>query len=250
MKRSAFISDLMFAFFTATIFTICLFRYLGIRLFLATALSILCGALTAASVGAFLQRKRKTLFLKRSDEAQKEKLLFHLSCLNDNAKTQFFLERLTEPEEEIVRAGKLRLQTDKAIYRLHFNFAPVTADEVISFSHLKTDKQKCILCGKIEDYAYDLAQRLQITIWTGNEVYAFLKDRDALPQSYLNEETLSDKRKRKLHLWFSRANAKRFLIAATLTLITALLSPFPYYYLICGTILLLCAVFIRIFGYE
>ena len=77
-----------------------------------------------------------------------------------------------------------------------------------------------------------------------------LKDNDGLPERYFGEENPLEKRKRRFELWFSRKNAKPFLTAAALTLFTALVSPFPYYYLICGGILLLASVLIRIFGYR
>ena len=64
MKKSAFISDLIFTFFSAALFTLCLFRYLKIGFFPALVLAILCGALASFSVGAFLQSKRRTYFLK------------------------------------------------------------------------------------------------------------------------------------------------------------------------------------------
>ena len=78
MKRSAFISDIIFAFFVGFLCTLLFFRYVGIGLFPALLLSVVCGILTACATFTLLQSKRKTLFLKRSDEAQKAKLLLHL----------------------------------------------------------------------------------------------------------------------------------------------------------------------------
>ena len=247
MKRSAFISDIIFAFFIAFLCTLFLFRYVGIRLFPATTLALLCGILSACAIFTLLQSKRKTLFLKRSDEAKKAKLLFHLACLSDEEKTNFFLQRLPD-ESPIKRFSRLRLTSDKHFYQLHFHFSPVTADEVAAFSRLKTNKEKVLLCSKIEDEAYALAQKLNVRSLTGNEVYAILKDSDALPEKYIGDESAEAKRKRRIELWFSRKNAKPFLTAATLTLITALVSPFPYYYFIFGGILLTISIVIRIFG--
>lgn len=250
MKRSAFISDIIFACFAAFLFTLCLFRYLGITLLSAVLLALLCGALTSASVGFFLQSRRKTFFLKKSDEAQKEKFLLHLAFLSDEGKTKFFLERLTSETLPAKRFGKLRIYTPEAFYTLQFSLTPVNSDEVLRFSRLKTGKQKILLCSKIEDAAFALAEKLNVKVLTGGEVYALLKEKNALPEHYLGEETSNLKRKRRLRLWFSRANAKRFLIAAILTLLTALLSPFPYYYIVFGGILLLSSLCLRIFGYE
>ncbi|MBR4942750.1 MAG: hypothetical protein IKZ28_01855 [Clostridia bacterium] len=249
MKKSAFISDVLFAFFCAFLATLCIFRYAGVSLTLAFVLSILCGVLTAGGVGAYLQSRRKTVFLKKSDEAQKEKLLFHLAMLSDEGKTKFFLERLSTEKLPVKRVGALRLSSADAYYLLRFNLAPVHADELLVFSRLKTKKDKIVLCSKIEESAYALAERLGITVKTGEQVYALLKERNALPTSYLSEESETNKRKRKLRLWFSKNNAKRYLTASGLLVLTAFISPFPYYYFISAGVLLLTAVFIRIFGY-
>ena len=80
-------------------------------------------------------------------------------------------------------------------------------------------------------------------------MYAFLKKRDALPQVFLGEEA-EPKRKRRFRLWFSKSNARRFLFAAVIMLVSALVNPFPYYYILFGGILLLSALCLRIFGYE
>jgi hypothetical protein len=234
----------------ACVATLFIFRHLQINLPIALALSIVCGGLSAAATAAWLQRKRKVIFLKRSDEAQKEKLLFHLACLSDTEKTEFFLPRLRTDETQAQRFGKLRIHTDEKLYWLRFNFTPVNPDDILTMHRWKTHKEKILLCNKIEDTAYALAQRFQIRVLTGNEVYAYLKNMDALPQSYLEAESSAGKRQRRLHLWLARKNAKPFLIAATLTLITAAISPFQGYYLTFGFLLLIAAVFIRIYGYK
>ena len=245
MKKSAFISDIIFAFFTLFLCTLVLFRYTGIGLFPALILSAICGTLTACAVGAWLKSKRKTFFLKKSDEAQKEKLMLHLAILSDEQKTKLFAELLSAK-----RFGKLKLYTDERFYALRFSLAPVNADEVLAYSRLKTGKPKTILCAKIEESAYKLCQKLGIQVQAGDEVYALFKEKNALPKAYLGEESTEKKYGRRVRLWFSRANAKGFLVCATLLLLTALISPFPYYYFVFGGLFLVASVLIRIFGYE
>ena len=248
MKKSAFISDLIFTYLTTFLFTLCLFRYVGIKLIPSFLLALVCGVLGTVAVGAYLQSKRKELFLKKSDERLKEKLLLHLALLSDEKKTQFFQERLSSPTTPIKRFGRLRIYDDEYFYYLHFSLSPVNADDVLRFSRLKTGKQKNVLCASIEEPAQALAEKLKIEVLTGDRVFALLKSRNALPDVYLGETP--NERKRRFTLWLSRANAKRFLVAAALTLFTALFSPFPYYYLLFGGVLLLSALFVHVFGYE
>ena len=260
MKKSAFISDVIFTFLSGTLLTLCLFRYLGASFSIAICLSLPCGILLAAAFAAYRQSKRKTVFLKRSDEAQKEKLLLHLALLSDEAKTNFFKEVFSthSPSERnteqipppIHKFGRLRLHTPTEFYFLHFRMHPVTADEIASISRLKTGKARTLFCAQIEDSAYALCEKLGIEVKTGAEVYRFLKANEALPKEYLGEESAERKHKRRVQLWFSKSNSKRFLIAGTLVLFTSLLSPFPYYYLVFGGLLLLAALLVRILGYE
>ena len=247
MKRSALISDIIFAFFACFLCTLVFFRALRISLFFSILLAAVCGVLSASATAALLQRKRKTVFLKRSDETQKEKLLFYLSCLSDEEKTRFFLSRLSLDGSTIHRQAKLRLASETKFYLLHFTFSPVNADEVAAFSRWKTQKEKVLLCNKIEEQAYTLAERLRVRILTGNEVYAYLKDNNGLPTSY-GEESAEKKRERRFNLWFSKKNAKPFLISAGLILLTSFISPFRKYYLVFGFLLFTASILIRIFG--
>ena len=250
MKKFAFFSDILFTFFVGGLLSLCLFRHYAIRLPVALFLSILCGVLCAASVGAVLQAKRKNLYLKKSDEAIKEKLLFHLVLLSDEGKTQFFQRVLSTDEERANRFGRLRLSTKTDFYFLKFSLAPVCADEILPFTRLKTGKQKILLCGQIEEGALALCDRLGIRVKTGEWVYAQAKEKSLLPAQYLGEEERDKKRKRKWKSCFSKSNAKRFLLSGALVLLIARLTPFYYYYLLFGFLLIAAAVYTRVFGYE
>ena len=248
MKRFAFISDLLFTFFAATLLTLCLFRFLSVGFWLSLFLSVFCGGLIMASVGAYLQSKRKNLLLKRSDEQEKEKLLLHLALLSDVAKTEFFRAALSKnAPKPLQRFSLLRLHSDQQFYFLHFQLSPVNADNVAKYARLKTGKEKILLCGNIEESARALCQRLKISVKTGEDVYVALKNANALPTTYLGDEQPS-KKKGRFKLWFSKKNSKRFLISATLVLFLSLLTPFFYYYVFMSVALLLVSIFVRIFG--
>ena len=248
MKKFAFLSDIFFSFFVSFLFTLFLFRYLRISLSLALFLASICGILTAVSIGAILQTKRKVLFLKKSDETRKEKLLLHLALLSDEGKTQFFQRALSTEEGTANRFGRLRLFTKTEFYLLKFSLAPVSADEIASFSRLQTGKKKILLCSQIEQNALALCNRLGIEVNTGERVYKLLKERNLLPENYLGEGPTPPKKRNRL--WFAKSNAKRFLVSGALVLLLAKLTPFYYYYLLFGSLLLLLATFVRIFGYE
>ena len=250
MKKFALFSDICFAFFVSGIFSAIFFKALRLSTATALLLALLCGILTALSVGAFLLYRRKNVHLKHTDEAEKEKLLFHLSLLSDEAKTTLFQSLLSSPEHPCKRFGRLRLFTDTDFYFLKFSFSPVSADEIATLSRLKTGKRKTLFCNAIDETARMLCGRLSIAVKTGDEVYALFKNANALPKAYLGESTPSSNKKRRLHLYFSKKNARRFVTGGAMLLLFARLSPYAFYYIAVGIVLLLSAVFIRIFGYE
>ena len=249
MKKSAFISDILFAFIVAFTFAICLFRFLGLRLWLSFSFAVLCGGLIALSTKAFLQKERNLFFLKKSEEAQKERLLLHLALLSKEQATEFFM-RLYAKQTPVHRFSRTLFSSDTAFYCVKCNFQPVTADEIGDFYRLKTAKQRVLICSQIEQTASELCKRLQIQVKQADDVYRQVKENDAFPKQFLGEEQAVNKRERQIKLCFSKSNSKRFLLSGSLLLFTSLLTPFPYYYLVFGSVLLLAATVIRIFGYE
>ena len=247
MKKTAFISDILFTLLLSFLVSVVLFRCIGVRFIPSVLLGAICSTLTTLGIGAYLMHRRKRYFLKRSDETLKNKLLTHLALLSCERKTQFF--RALFPDEN-VRAQNLRILTADTVYFLAFHFSPVTQDEVAAFTHLKTAKKKIVLCGEIEDSALSLCSRLQIGVQTGEAVYRLVRSKNALPTQFLGEETPQTKRAFRFRLCFAKSNSRRFLLCGTLILLASLLTPFPLYYWIFGLILLCVAACIRIFGYS
>ncbi len=248
MKKFAYLSDVAFSFFISGVCTLVLFRYLGVSLPLSLLLAALCGGLTALAVAAALSARRKNLYLKKSDENLRDKLLLHLALLSDEEKTTIFQGLLSTAEEPINRFGKLRLFNRAEFFFIKFSPSPLSADEIPNLARLKTGKKKILLCGQIEEAALSLCQRLSIEVRTGEWTYKRFKERNALPKTYLGEGVPPPKRKMKV--CFSKRNAKRFLSSGALILLLSRLTPFYYYYLLFGGGLLLTALFIRIFGYA
>ncbi len=250
MKKSAFISDIIFAFFITFLFSLCLFRYHRLALWTAFFLALLCGSLAGGAIAAFLQSKRKHHFLKKSEEQTKQKLSLHLALLSDEQKTRFFQNLFSTQETPAQRFGKLRIITNDAFYLLKFTLAPIQADDILAYSRIRTSKQKILLCLDIDNNARLLCKQLQIKIRVAEDVYVLVKEHDMLPQYYLGSETNLDKQKRRRKLWFAKSNCKRFLVSGALLLIMSLLTPFISYYLVISAFLFILAICVRIFGYE
>ena len=251
MKKSAFISDIIFTFFLVWIVALCLFRHLKIALALAFILAVLCGGLAAVAFALLQQTKRKAFLLSRSDVALKEKLFLHLALLGDDDKTQLFATALAAEENTSIQTtDKLRLQSNERAYFLFFRFTPVHQDEIATILRTQTDKQKTLVCSQIEESALALCNRLSIDVRTGDYAFRLLKAQNALPEKFICDEIPKANGARKRRICFARSNAKRFLTSGTLILLLSLFTPFSYYYLVFGSLLLLASLFIRIFGYS
>lgn len=248
MKKSAFISDVLFAFFGVALFSLCLFRFLKLRLFICVLLAILCGALAACSVSAYLQNRRQRFFLKKSDERQKERLLTHLGLLSPEQVTAFFLSLFQTDTNTLQRSSKLKLYNETDFYFLHLHFLPVTADEVAAYARWKTDKQKNVVCRDIEKEAAELCEKVNIRVLHAADVYRIVKEKNAFPNCFLGEQAADEKKKKRFQLCFAKTNARRFLSSGALIICLSLFTPFSFYYLVFGSILCLTALFVRIFG--
>ena len=250
MKKTAFISDIIFTFFLIGVVTLCLFRSLSLSFPLSTILASVCGGLAACAVAFALFSKRKTFLIKKKDELFNQKLSLHLALLPNEEKTQLVCDSLCKNGESVQVDDLQTLSSEQAVYFLRLRFAPVTADELAEISRQKTDKQKILLCSEIDDAAARLCSRLGVECKTQRDIYALCKKANTLPENYLGDERVEHRGKKQLRLCFSKANARRFLVSGSLILLSSLITPFPFYYWFVGGILLFLAVIVRIFGYE
>lgn len=254
MKKSAFISDLLFSFFLVFTFVVCLFRYLRFSLWASVVFAAIAGVAVTFFVWANLNRKRKIFFLKKAEEREKEKLLLHLALLPFDRQTELF-SRALKTDNAVKNA-------DKTFAR--FLFTPLSASDIGSF--IKTEFSRfvsedersenespvaqglTVYCNEADESAKTLCKRFHVTLYTGEESYLFLKSQNALPEKYLGDGPFAERKKRRLAFYFQKKNSRRFLVGGILVLCTSLITPFPYYYLISGSAMLIIAAVVRIFG--
>lgn len=276
MKKFAYVSDLTFFFSVSFLCSACAFRLLRLPFWQSVALSTLCAVLTTLSAAAFLRNKYQRTLLKKSDERQKERLLFHLALQGDEQNRHFFSDffTATAPKNTPIQiecpdgATAIEAATERAAAHTTeqaavrhkdgtftcngvrqlclFRLTPLTADDLLPLLRIQAETPKRLLCAELDEKSQALCKRYNIEIWTGERVYTELKSARPLPP--LPDETPTKKARKKL--WFAKSNAKRFLTSAALLLLAAQLTPFFLYYLLFAFALLCAAVFTRIFGYE
>jgi hypothetical protein len=140
------------------------------------------------------------------------------------------------------------VELPEEVLLVDFRFEPLSPDRLGAFIRKKSTKSKTVFCNDLTDESKRLCERFGVKTLVATEVYTLLKEKDGLPKKYFGEESFSEKKKRQFSFWFSKANSKRFLVAGSLVLLTSLVTPFPYYYVVFGSILLTIAALTRIFG--
>ena len=269
MKKSAFISDILFSFAVTFLPALCLLRYLRLPLSASLLFAAVAGLLVSLPVWFFLDKKREKLCLKKQDEEAKEKLLLHLALSTQKQNAEYFAgyfsskaKREAEKassEEAPVRAEPVKVRTCAGFYAIEtaeelcfplFTVRPANGDEAAAIVRAKSDKQKRLLCGELSPEAEKLCAGFGIETTTAADAYLMLKKENFLPEHDLCEDAFTPQKKKRLHLYFAKSNSRRFLLGGVLILLTSLITPFPLYYLIFGSALVLSSIFVRIFGYR
>jgi hypothetical protein len=259
MKKTAFISDILFAFIVAFVPALCFLRYLRLSIPLSLILASLLGIAASGCVWAILRKKRSKLFLKKRDEEEKQKWLRHLMLSGKEETLKYFFssfKKMSSSDKKLVPLqitafeGLECMETEGAFVFIFFSFAPLDCDAAARVIRLDLPKEKLVLCGKIAEEAKELFRQFSVPVWTENEVFLSLKEQNCLPESYLGNFEKEKTIKSKTRIWFAKSNSRRFFWGGALLLLTSLLTPFPAYYLIFGSLMILSAIFIRIFGYR
>jgi len=247
MKKWVFVSDLIFTFTILFLPMLCWLRFLHFPLWSAILLSALVGAGGVCLVGVFKSKKDEKLLLKHTEEKERRLLLSHLSLLSPEA----CLRYLFPDETPVVKDGLWVLDKEPLIFPL-FLWRKVGKEEVLPFVRLclTERKQGKILCEELTDEARAFLSAFAIEYEQGTEVYKRLKEEERLPENYLSAPFFAKKKKRLGRLWFAKKNSRRFLIGGGLLLLSSLIVPFPYYYVVCGCVLMLAAALVRILGYR
>ena len=172
MKKLAFISDVFFYGALTAFFTLCFFRFLRISLFASALLALVCGGLVSCAAFCLISRKRKAVFLKRSQEREKQILLENLCLLSKEKQLKFFKTLFSLETQSLEKtSNSTHFSSENAHYFLRLHFTPVCQDEVAGVSRWKTQKQKIIVCNAVDEQAKSLADRLNIAFFTGDEIY-------------------------------------------------------------------------------
>ena len=256
MKKSAYLSDVLFAFVITALPVLCYLRYLRVPLWGALACALLVGGAAAIVTSARFKKKHELVHLRAKERLEAERFALHLAMLPHKERADFFagvFEHLFEGETAAdirLRQGKAFLESEGFLALCDFRIAPLTADDALPLIRQATDKHCALLCNDLTGEGEEFLRRFDIHILSCESIYARLKKANALPNAMIGERAFVKKRKPRRAVYFARTNSRRCLTGGALLLLSSLIVPFPLYYWVMGGALLVCALLLRIFGVK
>ena len=246
MKKFAYYSDLVFCFFAVGLFALCYLRYLKLPLFLALPLGAALGVAAALTLSVLLSKKRNAVFLKKREAEEAEKLALHLALLKKNELAQFFQDALQT--NTFVKNGECFGQTDEEIALFKFTPTPLQAESVLPLLDESGENPACLYCYHLSENGEAFCKRFGVRTVKIPELFQKLQRENALPSEYKSERAFLKQKRRLVRLRFSKRSSLRFFTGGAMLLAFSLFTPFPYYYLITGGILVALSLFTRLFG--
>lgn len=245
----AFISDVIFYSVCAFVFALSILRYLRVPLALSLVAGAVIGLTVSTAAGLVLYQKNKKKLLSRREREARDKLMLHLALEKpERVRAQLLEAFLADGKKAHCLEEELSLEGLPCVPI--FSLEPVSADGIArQIRKFGTQKFK-ILCKGVTPEAEKLLQAFGIEKLGENEIYALFARTKKMPNPLICGEVPRKTGKMKLQKTFSKSNAHPFLVSGALLLIMSLFTFFPVYYIISGSVLLLLAITVRLFGYA
>lgn len=241
--------DMLFYGACAFVFSLCLLRYFRVPL----PLSLFSASLLAAAAAglSFLPMyfKRRKRLLTKAETARKEALLLHLAL----EKPERVRESLLKAYLADGRQARLLddcLEVDGTPLFAIFSMEPLGADEIASLLRRSGAERFRVACNALTADAEKLVRSFGLKADCGGDVFSLFERTGTTPDPLICGELPRKTAKQKLRRTFSRTNARPFFTSGVLLLLMSLFTFFPVYYIVTGSVLLFCAVAVRLFGYA
>lgn len=248
MKRLPMIADILFYSLSAALVGLCILRYYDMAAWLALCVS----ALIALAVGGIsfllLSGRRQRRLLSKKEREAREALLLHLALEKPERVRAALLTAFLADGRDAHCEGDV-LRVDDGTFVPLFTMEPVGADMV---AHLiqSHGREFTLVCNALTPDAERLLASFGTDVLRGDDVFALFLHTETTPNPLICGEIPRRSVKEKFRRSFSKVNARPFFVSGAILLIMSLFTFFPLYYLISGSILLLLAVIIRLFGYA
>lgn len=250
MRRSIFPlwADTVFYSLCAFVLSFCILRYYRVVLAVAFTAAILL-AFAAGTLAYLLQSgARRKRLLSKQEQEEREKLLLHLALEKPERVRAALLEAYLADGKDAHCEGEALFVDGLSAVPL-FTMEPVSADGI---AHLirRLGREFFLVCNLLTADAEALLASFSIRAERGDEVFALFSRTGTTPSPLILGDVPRRRAKQRLRIAFSKKNARPFFVSGLLLLLMSLFVLFPVYYVISGSILTVCAVTVRLFGYA
>ena len=241
--------DVLFYGVCAFFLSLCVLRYyrLPFALCLATA-ALIFPAVSGAAFLILYNRNKKKLLSKKQREAR-DALLFHFALEKPERVRAALLEAYLADGKD-AHCEKEELCVDGIPVVPLFSLEAVTADEIARLIQRFERTPFTVACKSLTPEAEKLLSSFGLKAQRGDEIFDLFSRTEKTPEKLICGEIPRKTFRKKLHGAFSKSNARPFFVSGILLLTMSLFVIFPVYYLTVGSILLLCAVCVRLLGYS
>ena len=151
------------------------------------------------------------------------------------------------PHPAPYRAKKDTVLSAQSRALVRFRFEKVTADELSPLVRAK-EERKAAFAGAFTDEAKKLADSFGLRLVEAPEVYALVKESGCMPDPLIAPPVKKSGFLQKLRAGVRRKAWRGYAFAGVSLLLFSLLTIFPVYYIVTGSILLAAALLVRFFG--
>lgn len=248
MKRTnlTIILDCLLTFLGLGLVFLCCMRYYGLPLLPSVIASALLAFSFAFPFGLFLIKRRKKSYLKRRDEEEKNKLMLHLTLLSDRETLRLLSSTLPAPFTE----ENATVKRENKRYIPLFTMQPVSADEIVRLVKKYESENVVLWVNELTTEAKGIADKLNVEVLSGKEVYLALKQAELLPEHYRLEEKSKRTPRERAERYFAKGNSRSFFWCGVGLLFLSFFTFFPTYYVISGSILILLSLAVTWLGYR
>ncbi len=251
MKKLNFpmIADVLFYSVCTFALSLCILRYYRIQLPLSLTASFLISIAVGSIAFVILYGKRRKKLLSKKEREARDALLLHLALEKPERVRAALLEAYLA-DGKTAHCKDDELSVNELPVVPVFSLEPVSADEVARLIRRFGEEPFKIVCNSLTAEAEKLLVSFGIKAERGDDVYALFAQTGTTPNPLICGKIPRKTAKQKLRSTFSKSNARPFFTSGLLLLVMSLFTFFPLYYIISGSILLFCAITVRLLGYS
>ncbi len=241
------LTDTIFMASVSLLFFFCLFRYYLRSFWAALACALAAAGGVAAAAYFLVRRKHRKRQEAGLSSAEIAKLTFHLAMEAPERAVKRLADALSAKHGAQAKILGNRIRAGGTDYYPLFQLEPVSADRIAPIVRAEGDK-KAIAAGVLTPDAESLALAFGIAVMNAEEIYALLKETGCLPEEYIAAAKKPKNIKEGLKRRIRKSSYKGYLLAGVMLLLFSLITFFPVYYIVSGSLMLATAVLVRFFG--